>query len=185
MAGGVAAAVIPDHDRQTLASGLRWRPEVEMEAVFAALELPATVDRRLGRDRLPARQAHLGCRADSLPGLGGLWRTPAQLADGRACEGHSEKNEDLIVARRPCTLQAAAGGLDDAGERVCRARPVVGGRAAAHERDANTSDEKDSSKGSKSWHEIQDSARAASASALTRAQRCSPSSRPTAVGQAL
>ena len=103
----VAAAVEPDHDRpRTSVAGGR-RPQIEIEAVLAAVEFAAAPDRGVGTDPLPARRAGLQGRTHAVPGRRRLRRPPAQVAHRRRGVGNAAEGEHVagwaaaVVDRRP------------------------------------------------------------------------------------
>ena len=114
----VAAAVEPDHDRpRTVRAGIRGGPEVEVEAVLAAVDLAAAVDRGVGGDPLPAGGAGLMSAPHALPRFGRLWRAPPQIAHRGRSERDAAEHEHVagwtpaVIDRG--ALDSARHGLDD------------------------------------------------------------------------
>src|SRR5215467_7385843 len=73
----VAAAVHPNHHRFAGAGGPVGRPDVEKEAILAAVFLHASAG------ILGARRAEGGGLAGAGPGSGRLWGPPAEIANRR------------------------------------------------------------------------------------------------------
>ncbi len=94
----IAAAMDPYHDRKRLALGLRRRPDVEVEAVFAFGEGDP------GR-RLPAGLRESRRRAHARPRHDRLRRAPAQIADRRRGIGDAEPDAHAVLA---CAFDQAA-----------------------------------------------------------------------------